>query len=125
MAGRPSEPRGPGQAAFGTAGGLGGGGFRGVANQEARTKAGEQKKAQENVRHLGAKTFYRKGNRWVDSEVKPEDEAKATVIEQFGDEFFRLARTQPSAMNQYLTFEEPVTVSLDGKVYRIEPAGKR
>ena len=32
-----------------------------------------------------------------------------------------LTRRQGAEQNQYLTFAEPVTVKLDGKVYRIEP----
>lgn len=74
------------------------------------------------VRQVGAKTFYRKADRWVDSSVQPDQDAKATVIRQFSDEFFALANGQKNEMNQYLTFEEPVTVNLDGRVYRIEPA---
>ncbi|SIO67234.1 Ca-activated chloride channel family protein [Singulisphaera sp. GP187] len=74
------------------------------------------------VRQVGAKTFYFKNGHWVDSTVKPEEAAKATVIEQFSDAFFRLAETQKSELNQYLTFDEPVTVNLDGQVYRFEIA---
>ncbi|MCA1684945.1 MAG: hypothetical protein LC745_02955 [Planctomycetia bacterium] len=74
------------------------------------------------VRQVGTKTFFRKENRWVDSEVKAEDEAKAVVVRQFSDEFFRLARDQKSELNQYLTFDEPVTVNLDGRTYRFEQA---
>ncbi len=74
------------------------------------------------VRQVGAKTFYRKADRWVDSSVQPDQDAKATVIRQFSDEFFALANGQKNEMNQYLTFDEPVTVNLDGRVYRIEPA---
>ena len=75
----------------------------------------------DNVRKVGTKTFYRKVDRWIDSEVKPEEDAQAIVVEQFSDEFFKLARGQTAEMNQYLTFEEPVTVALAGQVYRIEP----
>ena len=73
------------------------------------------------VRNVGTKTFYRKDNRWIDSAVKPDDEAKAIVIEQFSEPFFQLARGQSAEFNQYLTFPEPVTVLIAGKVYRIEP----
>jgi Ca-activated chloride channel family protein len=76
------------------------------------------------VRNVGGKTFYFKNDCWVDASVKPDEEAKATAIEQFSDAFFRLAREQKAELNQYLTFTEPVTVKLDGKVYRIEPAKK-
>ncbi|HEX8202997.1 MAG TPA: VIT domain-containing protein, partial [Isosphaeraceae bacterium] len=60
------------------------------------------------VRQLGAKTFFRKNDRWVDAEVQAEDEAKAIVLEQFSDAFFTLARAQTAEANQYLTFDEPV-----------------
>ena len=74
-----------------------------------------------NVRQVGNKTFYRKAERWVDSEVKPEDDARAKVVEQFSEEFFRIARAQSAEMNQYLGFDEPVTVNLAGQVYRFDP----
>jgi hypothetical protein len=74
-----------------------------------------------NVRQLGNKTFYLKSHRWVDAEVKPEDDAKAKTVEQFSEEFFKIARTQSAEMNQYLTFPEAVTVNLNGQVYRIDP----
>jgi Ca-activated chloride channel family protein len=74
---------------------------------------------------VGSKTFFRKANRWVDAEVKAEDEAKAIVIEQFSEPFFQLAREQTSSRNQYFSFEEPVTVELGGKIYRIEPPKAR
>jgi Ca-activated chloride channel family protein len=74
------------------------------------------------IRTIGAKTFYRKADRWIDSAVKPEQEAKAVVVAQFSDDYFRLAASQNADLNRYLTFEEPVIVELDGKVYKIEPA---
>ncbi len=73
-----------------------------------------------NVRTVGRKTFFLKSDRWIDSSVKEEDEAKAKTIEQFSGDFFKLADTLSADDNQYLTFDEPVTVNLDGKVYRIE-----
>jgi len=100
-------------------GGMGGRGF-GVAVRDAEGK----QSVVGTVRQLGTKTFYRRGDHWVDSQVKPEDEAKAQVVRQFSDEFFELARNQKAEMNQYLTFEEPVTVDLGGRVYRFEQAAK-
>ena len=82
----------------------------------------EEVKVATNVRQIGSKTFYRKGERWIDSVVKPEADAKAIVIRQFSDEFFNLAANQDAGLNQYLTFDEPVTVELGGKVYRFEKA---
>ena len=74
-----------------------------------------------NVRQVGGKTFYRKANRWVDAEVKPEQEAKAVTLEQFSDGFFKLARDQGAEQNQYLSFDEPVTVLIAGCAYKIDP----
>ena len=74
-----------------------------------------------NVRQLGNKTFYRKSNRWVDAEVMPEEDAKARVVEQFSEEFFKIARGQSAEMNQYLSLPEAVTVNINGQVYRFDP----
>ena len=85
----------------------------------------EARKAEAAVRRVGSKTFYFKDHRWLDAEVTPEEDAKAKVIRQFSDAFFALARSQNAELNQYLTFNEPVTVKLDSTVYRIEPAEER
>ena len=78
-----------------------------------------------NVRRMGGKTFYKRGERWVDSALTPELEKKAETIEQFSDAYFELAREQTAEQNQFLTFEEPVTVVLGGKAYKIErPEGR-
>ncbi len=97
----------------GMGGGMGGMGGRMMGRPEAAQAA--------NVRQVGGKTFYRKAERWVDSEVKPEDDAKAKTVEQFSDEFFKIARAQSAEMNQYMAFDEPVTVNLGGQVYRFDP----
>ena len=88
-----------------------------------RTAKGE--KSEPAVRRIGSKTFYFKDKRWLDAEVTPEEDAQAKVVRQFSDAFFALARSQGSELNQYLTFDEPVTVKLDSVVYRIEPADER
>ena len=100
----------------GIGGGMGGGGFAYQRDAEGNATAVAT------VRQVGAKTFYRKADRWVDSTVKPEDEAKAIDLAQFSDDFFKLARGQSAEMNQYLTFDDAVMVNLDGKTYRIDRA---
>jgi len=128
-AGQVADPR--------LAGGMGGFGAGGMApdmrmsrmmgraarpGQDVRFKDAEGKESvASSVRQVGKKTFYFKENRWIDSTVTPEQDAKAAVIKQFSDDFFKLARAQKAELNQYLTFEQPVTVDLDGVVYRIEP----
>ncbi len=76
--------------------------------------------AVENVRRVGGKTFFRRGSRWVDATVTAEQEAQAIRLSQFSDAYFDLARGQSAEQNQYLTFEEPVTVNLAGKTYAID-----
>jgi Ca-activated chloride channel family protein len=73
-------------------------------------------------RQIGSKTFYWKGQRWVDASVKPGEDARATVITQLTDAYFQLARTQKAEFNLFFSQSEPVTVKLDGKVYHIDPA---
>jgi Ca-activated chloride channel family protein len=94
----------------------GGAAYVGVIVQDTEGKA----KVVQTVRQVGAKTFFRKGDRWVDSAVTPELEQKAVRVEQFSEEYFKLAKAQTAELNQYLTFEEPVTVLLDGRVYQID-----
>jgi Ca-activated chloride channel family protein len=114
----------------GRMGGMGGG-MGGMAGMGAPGTLGISVKDAEGrdqfvntVRRVGSKTFYLKNARWVDSSIKPEDEAKAEVVRMFSEPYFQLARSQSAEMNQYLTFQEPVTVELGGKVYRFEPEGK-
>ena len=108
----PAAPALLGPLAFGTQGG-------GLANFQAE---GKDQAVQAKVRQIGSKTFYFKENRWIDSTVLPEEDAKARRIRQFSDDFFKLARSQSAELNQYLTFSEPVTIKLADTVYRIDPA---
>lgn len=76
----------------------------------------------ETVRQVGSKTFYRRGGQWVEASVTEEQQQRAIRVEQFSDEYFRLARAGGPASNQYLALDEPVVVELSGQVYLIEPA---
>lgn len=78
----------------------------------------------ETVRKVGGKTFFRRGDTWIDSTVTAEQEKSARRVEQFSDAYFDLARRQGHEQNQYLTFEEPVVVNLDGVTYRIDRPGQ-
>ena len=93
-----------------------------VRAKDAESLRKEARNEQGTLRQIGSKTFFHKDNRWVDSSVKPDEDAKATRIAQFSEAFFQLARTQSAELNQYLTFTEPVTLKLAGQVYRIDPA---
>jgi Ca-activated chloride channel family protein len=123
-----SHLRGAPTAQGGGMGGMGrmAGGALGKADAEGQVfafqPAAAAKPDHAKVRQLGAKTFYWKNERWTDSTVTPEDDAKAIVVTQLSDEHFRLAREAKAEDNQYLSLAEPVTVKLGGKVYHIEPA---
>jgi len=93
-----------------------------LGKPEAELQVDTAQQTRPQVRQVGSKTFYFKENRWIDSTVKPDEDAKARKIRQFSDEFFTLARSQSAELNQYLTFSEPVTINLAGTVYRIDPA---
>ncbi len=75
----------------------------------------------ESLRNIGAKSFYRRDNRWVDSTLTEEQEKNAQHIKQFSDEYFKLAEQHGRKLSQYLAFDEPVLLNLDGQAYLIEP----
>ena len=77
--------------------------------------------AQQNVRNVGNRTFYRRDGQWVDSTVTKEQEKSPTRVKQFSDEYFELARRHGRGLSQYLVFDEPVLVNLEGQAYLIEP----
>jgi Ca-activated chloride channel family protein len=100
-----------------------GGGMMG-GQMMGRHEAQPVQPSEAKIRQIGTKTFYWKNNRWVDAEVTPEEDTKATRIIQLSDRHFELARTQKAEYNQYFSQAEPVTVKLDGQVYHVEPAPK-
>ncbi len=107
----------PGMAAM--PGGMGSGGA--ILGPGAAEADREMAQAPQNVRQIGNRAFFRRGNQWVDSTVTKEQEAKATRIKQFTREYFDLAKRHGRSLSQYLAFDEPVLVNLDGRAYLIEP----
>ncbi|MEX2118283.1 MAG: VIT domain-containing protein [Pirellulales bacterium] len=116
----------------GARGGAGFGGVPAASPGRSRGAAGQgqgagrdelaEVPADEAVRQVGAKSFYRRGKRWVDSTVTDELEKKARRIEQFSDEYFELAERHGRKLSQYLAFDEAVLLNLDGAIYLVEPA---
>lgn len=78
--------------------------------------------AAEAVRNVGAKSFYRRGRQWVDSTVTDDQQKNAQRVAQFSDDYFKLAGRHGRKLSQYLVFDEPVLVELDGQAYLIEPS---
>lgn len=89
--------------------------------QSAEAAPGELPALEQSVRNLGAKSFYRRGKRWVDADVTEAQEKKAIRVKQFSDEYFKLAEQQGGKLSQYLVFDEALLVNFDGQAYLIEP----
>ena len=75
----------------------------------------------ETIRVVADKTFFWKQDGWLDSEAAGvEDEP--VRIELYSEAYFELLGRLASEQLRYLVFDEPVTMLLDGKLYRFEPA---
>lgn len=105
------------------------GGRAGAAGPAAATRPADRDEVFEDlaeaaqaVQNVGNKAFYRRGKRWVDAAVTDEQEKKAQRVVQFSDDYFRLAERHGHKLSQYLVFDEPVLVALDGEAYLVEPA---
>ena len=81
----------------------------------------EAEQAQSNVRNVGNRTFYRRQNQWVDSQLTDKQQHNARRVKQFSREYFDLANRYGRTMSQYLAMDEPVMVNMDGQAYLIEP----
>lgn len=71
----------------------------------------------ENVRHVGAKVFYRRSGHWVDSALSDEQQKQPIKIERYSKEYFDLIDRYGHDVAQYMTFDEPVVVEIAGKAY--------
>ncbi|MHB1033290.1 MAG: VIT domain-containing protein [Pirellulales bacterium] len=130
-AGRLAGEAKPGGGGMG--GGMGGRGMAGgsfnygaSAGSTYRDLKEDKEVAAENLRNVGNKSFYRRASdrRWVDSTVTAEMEKKAIRVVQFSEEYFRLAKQNGRKLSQYLVFDEPMLVNLNGQAYQIDPAEK-
>jgi Ca-activated chloride channel family protein len=91
---------------------------RGGAGVTYYDAAADEERVAENLISVGRKTFLRRGDRWVDSTVTEEEEQKAQSIERFSPEYFELVARHGKHVAAYLAIEDPVTVKLDGRVYK-------
>lgn len=112
---------------FGGGGGFGGRGGQGATDEFRRAVAdnkayyydseSDRLHVANNIRQIGRKTFFQRNNRWVDSEVTPEEEKTAKSITRFSREYFDLAAKHGKHANQYLGIDDPVVVKLGSEVY--------
>ncbi|MEX2141593.1 MAG: VIT domain-containing protein [Pirellulales bacterium] len=122
--GRPGYGAVGGVPARSLGGGGYGGGYGGVARRPALATSAitdeelaERAKVVQNVRYVGSKSFFRRGDRWVDSGVNEKNEKNVKKIKRFSDEYFDLVDKHGKDVAKYLAFDEPVTMVLDGQVY--------
>jgi Ca-activated chloride channel family protein len=116
-----------GGGGFGGGGGGFGGGFDDAAQSELAARGGrgityydaedDKQKVANNAIAVGRKTFFRRGERWVDSTITADEEKAAKTIERFSDEYFALVDRFGEHVSAYLTIDDPVMVKLDGEVY--------
>jgi Ca-activated chloride channel family protein len=101
-----------------------GGGYGAIAGKPATAtlaiteeELAERAKVVQNVRYVGSKSFFRRGDRWVDSGVNEKNEKNVKKIKRFSDEYFDLVDKHGKDVAKYLAFDEPVTMVLDEQVY--------
>ncbi len=73
------------------------------------------------VRQIGGKTFFLKGDRYVDSQASDEQIAKAQKVEQFGDSYFELIEKLGNRSKAFLAESTELLVVIDDKAYVIVP----
>jgi Ca-activated chloride channel family protein len=93
----------------------------GVAVATGAPAEHEAQAVQQNVRHVANRAFYRRDGRWVDATLTKPQESQAQRVKQFSEEYFALARRHGRQLTQYLVFDEPVLVAVDGQAYLVEP----
>ena len=132
-AGRATQSEAMDEANLSLPGGLGGKlGLRPAVNGPARNLNGQQQGGQQSgplqhgnkrraVMQLGSRTFFYKGDRYIDSEASDEQIAKAVEMEQFSDEYFDLIRKLGERSKAFLAESTKLLVLIDGKAYLIVP----
>lgn len=88
---------------------------------EGKLKREVDRLRQQLVKRIGAKTFFRKANRYVDSDASKKQIAEAKKVVQFSDEYFDLLKQLGDEAKDYLAEETEVLVVIKGKAYLITP----
>jgi len=69
---------------------------------------------EKSIKRVGSRTFYRVGERWVDSSYK--EKAETRKIELFSEDYFKLVRAHPE-LAKCFALGERVVVVIDGTTY--------
>ena len=107
----PLQPRGAPAVGIG-----GGGGYFG-GNVQYYDALHDKQEAAQNIRQLGRKTFFQRGNQWVDSTVSEADEKSAQKIERYSREYFDLVEKYGKHVAQYLALDDPIIIKLGDQTY--------
>ncbi|HBO46307.1 MAG TPA: hypothetical protein DD670_20750 [Planctomycetaceae bacterium] len=100
--------------------GMGASGYGGMGGALAPADR-EVQKAEQTIRQIGNRTFYLREGQWIDSTLDEARQKNPKRIKQFSDEYFELAGRHGRAVSQYLVFDEPVLLEVEGRAYLIEP----
>lgn len=69
------------------------------------------------IQNVGAKTFFRRNNRWIDSSLTEKQEKEAKRVKRYSPEYFELITKHGKDVAKYLAIEGDVTVVLAGQAY--------
>ncbi|MFO0816656.1 MAG: VIT and VWA domain-containing protein [Pirellulales bacterium] len=72
------------------------------------------------VQNVGRKTFYWRGDRWVDSAASDTQVEKARKVERFSDEYFELARRLGRSVSPYLAMEGRIVLLIENEAIQLE-----
>jgi hypothetical protein len=88
-----------------------------LADSKAKAKEDSAKLA-ELSQFAGGKTFYAKGDQWMDSEVQKQEKATRVRVKFGSPEYFGLIRKTPQALS-WVSLGKNVQFVWEGKVYEI------
>ncbi len=90
-----------------------------AAPAAARFRAADEDKevVLDTVKSVGAKTFFYRGDRWVDSSATEEQLKKPISVKRFSKEYFALVTKHGKDVAKYLAMEGKVVLRLDDVVY--------
>lgn len=91
--------------------------FRMSGGKDGAAAENMDRLAEENVRQIGARTFYNRAGVWIDSQVK--DEAKPIVVKTFSPEYFELMKND-TTLGAVLALGGKIVVMVKDKQYQIE-----
>jgi Ca-activated chloride channel family protein len=119
----PNAAAAPMSLQLGSVGGAAGPASAAPAQSYFNAVAGEKEEAAkvvQNVRQVGNKAFYRRGESWVDSIVTADQQKQTIAVARFSSEYFSLIDKHGRDVAKYLATDEPVVLEIDGRTYEVK-----